>query len=115
MVLCMFYAFWLMVVYRQGDVLLRRVRRRAWPPSGERLDGFVLQGETGNLHRVSGRHSVYRDGEGLLLVAGEGCVMEHDEHRPLKIPPGVYRVYRVVEFDREKALDDMPATREVVE
>jgi hypothetical protein len=89
--------------WRQGDVLLEADTLIAELPC---RDGDVLyQGEaTGHAHRV---HSP--DGSARILVAGEdllflqvgaaGATILHEEHRPLKLDAGTYRVWRQREYD----------------
>lgn len=70
--------------------------------SGQALGELVIEGETGNVHRLVGRYEVYAADGQVYVLAREECVMEHPEHMPLRIPPGAYVVTRVRSLDREE-------------
>lgn len=96
---------------RQGDVPLVRVPAgklpaglRPAPPEGGRL--ILARGEaTGHHHSVAAREGVtlFRPDDAgaggcrYLLVEGEPAVLEHQEHDPITLPPGLYRLGRQVE------------------
>jgi hypothetical protein len=89
--------------WRQGDVLFEADTLIGALPA---RDGDVLfQGEaTGHTHRV-----VSPDGSARILVASEamlllevgpaGATIVHEEHRPLALEAGTYRVWRQREYD----------------
>jgi hypothetical protein len=99
-------------LYQQGDLLLTRLPEGPSGPRRRRSDGVLLRGElTGHAHRVSGGGSVFEI-DGTLYVDTEGNItVEHEEHKPVALGPGVYRVGRVREFDHlareEDALRDL--------
>ena len=89
---------------RQGGVLLVEVD--GLPPgctSGDRAGGEVIlaRGEaTGHAHRVEARvASLYRapDGTSYLHVV-DSAALVHEEHDPIPVPPGTYRVVRQREY-----------------
>lgn len=99
---------------QQGDVLLQQVR--AFPAKatvrkpGAR--GHVLaEGEaTGHAHVIAAVEGLeLREGpDGTLYARIPSPVsLTHDEHHPVTIPPGVYRVGKVREWDHfaEEARD----------
>lgn len=87
--------------FQQGDVTMQPARI----PTGARKDaGRVLaQGEvTGHAHRLT------EASDGLLVeVAGQlylsvgvgGATITHEEHKPVELPQGEYRIGRVQEYD----------------
>ena len=93
--------------YRQGDILLLRC---ASIPAGARPeapeDGCVVlaRGETtGHAHVMAAdRVCHFRDdgtGGGFVRVEGKAAVaLTHEEHAPLMVPPGSYRVLRQREY-----------------
>jgi len=92
---------------QQGDVLLQQVERL---PAGvirsPRQGKLVLaRGEnTGHSHAIESEKAslwlLTKDGvTELYLEVREPVVIEHDEHKPLPVPAGVYRVGRVKEYD----------------
>jgi hypothetical protein len=92
---------------QQGDVLLQQVeglpRGAIRDPQRGRL--VLARGEaTGHTHAVqSGKAALWsltRDGVAeLYLEVLEPVVIVHDEHKPLAVPAGIYRVGRVKEYD----------------
>lgn len=94
----------------QGDILVERVDDA--PVSGQILHGpdartvIVAEGElTGHHHRLFGCVTLYRDDAlardipdqlyvGHLQVAGSAAHLEHEEHAPIRLEQGTYRVRR---------------------
>ena len=88
-------------LYRHGDVLLAPVA--ALPAGATPRSGLVLaHGEhTGHSHRVRefGAASLYVYGKDLyLLVSAPTATLVHEEHRPIELPVGVYRVWQQREY-----------------
>jgi hypothetical protein len=99
-----------MEMFAQGDLLIERVSDVA--PSGtiaENLDGapmVLLEGEeTGHCHAIRERVSLFRDDNlardipaGLYLghvqIASAYARITHQEHAPLTLPRGTYRIRR---------------------
>uniref|UniRef100_A0A7J3Z8L0 Uncharacterized protein n=1 Tax=Ignisphaera aggregans TaxID=334771 RepID=A0A7J3Z8L0_9CREN len=84
-------------VYRQGDVVLEEVyvekeRLLNWECVGSKLE---VRSENGSTHTLSAK--VFRlNRQEYVLVEGP-AVMEHPQHPPIVIEPGVY----VVRFVRD--------------
>ncbi len=88
-------------LYRHGDVLIALVT--ALPAGASPRAGLVLaHGEhTGHTHRIqeAGTASFYVHGKELyLVVAGRKATVVHEEHRPIELPVGVYRVWQQREY-----------------
>lgn len=92
---------------QQGDVLMQEVSSlpegaRRMPNEGQVI---VARGEaTGHSHVVrsdkASLWSLTRNGvTELYLEVRSPVTIVHDEHRPLTIPTGIYRVGRVKEYD----------------
>jgi len=97
-------------LYAQGDILLERVNDA--PVSGQILHArdvatlVVAEGElTGHHHKIFGCATLFRDDAlardipdnlyiGHLQVRGTGARLEHDEHAPINLTLGTYRVRR---------------------
>ncbi len=80
--------------YRQGDVLLTRIEVL---PEGltQRPSQVIVEGEaTGHQHRlVAG--NVLQDAQGhLYLAVLQQTQVVHQEHHPIHLEPGWYRVTR---------------------
>ncbi len=93
------------IYYQQGDVLIEAVDsipdQAKRTPAKER--GFVLaEGEhTGHAHvidRVANIEFVEKDGFHYIINSGPVTVT-HEEHKPITIPPGTWRVRIVQEYD----------------
>jgi hypothetical protein len=92
---------------QQGDVLLQEVNHlpegvTAGPSEGRIV---VSRGEqSGHSHIVNSDQTTLwtltRDGiTELYLEVQAQATLVHDEHKPLTIPAGIYRVGRVKEYD----------------
>ncbi len=97
-------------IFAQGDLLLERVADMA--PSGtvtENLAGVAMvlaEGEeSGHRHAIRDRVTMFRDDKlatdipaglyiGHVQVASEHARVTHEEHAPLTLPRGTWRVRR---------------------
>lgn len=88
-------------MYRHGDILVAVVSEI---PSGARkLQHLVLaEGElTGHSHRIAGADDavLYKTGaEMYLRVTARAATLIHQEHGPIELPQGNYRVWRQREY-----------------
>ncbi len=91
---------------RQGDILLVRVE--SVPKKLKRLaTNIVAYGEvTGHAHKVevdAGDVILTEDEEGNMFVSVKGeASLKHDEHAPIKLESGDYKVVRQREYEPEK-------------
>jgi hypothetical protein len=94
------------LMWRQGDVFITRVD--AIPEQARRSPvphGILVHGElTGHSHRLenpksatlfSGSHGL---GELFLDVPAGGTRIVHEEHGPIELPEGFYRIWRQREY-----------------
>nr|MDO8118730.1 hypothetical protein [Candidatus Sigynarchaeota archaeon] len=85
-------------IYRQGDVLLIEVLEIP-EPSIRLCTRIVLEGEaTGHAHRITSG-SIYQASDDMYIDAQKGTTLVHDEHGPIELEPGFYRVVRQIEYD----------------
>jgi len=90
-------------MWRHGDVLIAGVE--AIPPEARRCQSVVLAyGEvTGHSHRVEepekGEMWDYRGERFLKLTASTRIV--HEEHQPISLAAGIYRVWQQREYTPE--------------
>lgn len=97
------------VQYRQGDVLIERVAKL---PKGAKLKerdrGRVVlaYGEvTGHAHAIADSAALLYDfGEEMYLEADGTVTLRHEEHHPVEIPGGVFRVTRQREYSPAAAV-----------
>jgi len=101
-------------MYAQGDILIERVRRKRLKSWSDEIpaepDGTIVleRGEfSGHRHAVHGDARFVREYPlgrlvtnyvGHLHVTGDGVVLRHEEHDPIPLPKGIYRVHRQREF-----------------
>ena len=92
-------------LYRQGDVLIRRVAGLPKKKHAKRASGHILEGEaTGHIHRLEDvtKAEVLEVGERLFLrVGAEGVRIIHEEHNPITLPPGDFEITRQREYSPE--------------
>jgi hypothetical protein len=98
-----------MLIFRQGDVLLRQVRqlpRKRQPV--ERVGGRIVLAEgeaTGHAHAVLDEraelyeHSDRLEARFLRVLAEGGVSLTHDEHATITLPRGTYEVIRQREYE----------------
>lgn len=93
------------LLFRHGDVLVGAVE--TVPADAKEAAGLVLAyGElTGHAHQIAerdGRAKLLRTAsETFLAVDPPGATLVHEEHAPIALPPGMYRVWRQREYVRE--------------
>jgi hypothetical protein len=88
--------------WQQGDVLFKMAELPKETPEKEIKDGIVAKGEaTGHAHRVllAPPIKLFLIKTALYLVALDGCVVVHDTHGAITLPPGTYQVSKVREYD----------------
>src|SRR5262245_42367283 len=95
-------------VYRQGDILLIAIsglpeRLVAVEPADGRI--VLAYGEaTGHAHAIGAhRAALFREdgslpGGSMFLRLTEAAELRHEEHAPIALPPGLYRVVRQREY-----------------
>ena len=88
-------------LYRHGDVLVLQVSEI--PPEAEKQKHLVLaEGEmTGHSHRIAepGAAELYRFGSEMYLrIVEPTATLIHQEHGPISLPAGDYRVWRQREY-----------------
>lgn len=95
-----------MTQIQQGDVLLQAVHEipKGAKPKTRGKKGFVLaEGEaTGHHHVIDCPEQVieFYEHEGLLFVKNKKPVtITHEEHQPLNLPAGTWKVDKVREYD----------------
>ena len=108
-----------MKLFRQGDVLLKRTKRRDRTGTDLRSDGRIIlaYGEvTGHAHTVvadTPSEAVpaaffEEPGGRRFLFVDQACLVTHQEHGSLALAPGVYEVVRQREYapDAIRSVED---------
>ncbi len=94
-------------MYRQGDILLISVPHL---PTGCRKtrSKIILLGElTGHSHRIT-KGTVYHYGSDQIYVQIDApASIIHDEHAPIELPVGLYRVVHQREYIRNQPREVM--------
>lgn len=92
--------------YRHGDVMVERIEK----PDGELGRSLphttLAHGEvTGHSHRISERGAAklyQRPMDFILEVTADKATLVHEEHGPIELAPGFYRVWRQREYSPER-------------
>jgi hypothetical protein len=88
-------------MYRQGDVLLRRIDEL--PEKKFKVNSDVLaEGEaTGHHHRLVGQTQIYETAEKqrFVEVSSQAATLVHEEHKPIEIERGIYAVVNEREYN----------------
>jgi len=92
--------------FRQGDVLMIRVRFIPKAAMLKERDGgcvVLAYGEvTGHAHAIMEPEALlYSDGEDMYLEADGTVTLRHEEHAPISIEKGRYKVVRQREYSPE--------------
>ena len=90
-------------IQRQGDVLLVPIEYLPSNATAVKCDGPVVLafGEvTGHCHQIkdSAKVRMWSAGAERFLQVMEAAVVSHEEHAPLNLAPGVYRLPAQVEY-----------------
>jgi hypothetical protein len=101
-------------LYRQGDVLFCAIAELPKGKALKRKDGAVAYGEvTGHSHRLADAASaevleidaglyVRVSEDGISIEGTPGATFVHEEHAPITLPPGGYRVQIQREYSPEE-------------
>ena len=104
-------------LYRQGDVLFCPIDSVPTGQAKKRSNGTVAYGEvTGHSHRLAeldsaevleiGTELYVRVSDSGVSIVGElGATFIHEEHGPITLPPGAYRVQIQREYSPEEIRD----------
>jgi hypothetical protein len=89
------------MIWRHGDVIIASVE--AVPAKAtRRLSAVLARGElTGHSHRFADPETVTLwENRGMLFVAvlAQQATVIHEEHRPITLPRGTYRVWQQREY-----------------
>jgi len=95
----------LMPLYRHGDLLVQNIDEI--PGDVRPVQHLVLaEGElTGHSHRISekGAARLYQSFSGLYLhITEEMATLIHQEHGPIELPRGLYRVWQQREYSPQE-------------
>jgi hypothetical protein len=88
--------------FQQGDVIGKRLD--AMPDITEakitRKRLVLAHGESGHSHVIDDDEAeLIEIGERMLLKLTKAATVVHEEHKPIKLSPGIWEIGRVKEFD----------------
>ena len=96
-------------IYRQGDVLLERIEALPKGVQHQKIKGPIVlaYGEaTGHHHAIrNGKAKLYKEPAtqaSYLEVAEALALLEHEEHAPITLEPGIYKVKIQREYSPEE-------------
>jgi hypothetical protein len=87
--------------FRQGDVVLRRVKNLPWGVRPQPQGPLAIGEATGHSHRFEAGDTVQlweRGGRRFVEVFAPSRLL-HEEHREILIPPGIYEQLAEREYD----------------
>jgi hypothetical protein len=91
--------------YRQGDVLLERIASIPAKAVKQNPNGRIIlaHGEvTGHHHSIDADAADWwKNGEEQFVTIKEPTTLDHQEHAPVTLSPGSYRVTRQREYSPE--------------
>ncbi len=95
------------MLYRHGDVLIQKIQKI--PADAKKLQGLTLaEGEvTGHSHRIKERANAIMhrlDAIRYLTVTTAPATIIHEEHGPIELPKGKYKVWRQREYTPERII-----------
>jgi len=95
-----------MTQYQQGDVLFEAVKIPKRAKLVKDMQGIIVaQGEaTGHMHVVQDRVQLFQDDGLVFLKVPQESRVVHEEHKPITLPPGEYRIKQVQEYDHLEEL-----------
>ena len=87
---------------RHGDLILKKITKL--PEKIEKLNHTVLaHGESGHRHLAVAEPEceveLFTDSEGKMYLGTSGATITHEEHKTIKVEPGIYFVEHEREFD----------------
>ena len=87
---------------QQGDVILRKLdavpKGKASNTIRQRL--VLAHGESGHSHVLEDDEAeLIQIGERMILKLAKAATVTHEEHKPIRLSPGVWEVGRVQEYD----------------
>jgi len=94
-----------MEFYRQGDVGLLRIAKLPYQAVAVESRGRIVlaYGEaTGHAHAIdvsAGQARLWRSAKSAYVEVRNSADLRHEEHAPIRLEPGVYRVVLQREYD----------------
>jgi hypothetical protein len=93
------------MLFRHGDVLVETIS--TIPATAKKQRHLTLaEGElTGHSHKIAESKNaiLYRNGQDLFLhVTARTATIQHEEHAPIELPQGFYRVWQQREYTPER-------------
>ncbi|MGZ3715756.1 MAG: hypothetical protein ACXVA4_10080 [Ktedonobacterales bacterium] len=91
------------MLWRHGDVLIQSIDDMDDVPAGgqRQSEPVLAYGEvTGHRHRVEDANTaeLWRVNDTLYLKVIDVARIVHEEHAPIELPPGLYRVWQQREY-----------------
>lgn len=91
-------------IYRQGDVMIKKVESASFKAASVKKNNVIAEGEvTGHAHRIThGEVKLYvnnlLESIGLSIVS-DTAVISHEEHEDIVLPKGDYDIKIQREYD----------------
>ena len=90
-----------MKYYQHGDVLVKEIKELPKDLKEVKTKTIMLGEFTGHSHDIThGQYKIMRDAMKVMyLQCLTACILQHQEHKAIDIPKGMYVVEAVREFD----------------
>lgn len=90
------------LTFQQGDVLGRKLDEM--PPGQQKSLGrktlVLAHGESGHSHVIEDDEAeLIQIGERMLLKLTKAATVTHEEHKAIRLSPGIWEIGRVQEYD----------------
>lgn len=88
------------MLLQQGDILISKIDSLPKCCKSLKTRDIERSQTTGHAHKLSGGDCSIKskDNKKFILVKRQ-TVLKHEEHKPIKIPKGIYEIRKVVEYD----------------
>lgn len=83
--------------FQTGDILYKTTD--LLPKDAEEISGNIIHKGNDHLHSIEGDYQLYLLGNEMFILAKDTCNLNHEEHKTIKLPKGLYKKEIVLEYD----------------
>lgn len=85
--------------FQTGDVLYFKSDVTLVPKDFKKIKSNLIHQGQNHQHIIKGDFNLFVKDNEMFIQANKQCSLEHGEHKPIKLPKGLYKKKVVVEFD----------------
>lgn len=86
-----------MTYFQTGDVLYKQVDK--FPILRKKVNGNLIHKGENHHHTIKGKFALSEKDGTMFIDAKATCLLQHEEHKTIKLPKGKYKKDLVNEFD----------------